>query len=185
MSRDILRGVTNRQMGLPFANPKPHATPGFRNRVRVAVSGPDGEVKQVTPWIDNIMCTFGLASLASMVGSGAGVNASTLISAMKIGTGTTAAASTDTSLVASSGSVVITAASLTKTNTAARTVEYQATFASNNPAGTATINEVGMYCNSTAESQLAARTVLTGANVVSKGASDVINVSYQIVFTTA
>lgn len=167
-----------------FKNPVPHAAPGLRSRVRLQVVGPDGKVKHTTPWSENIMCTFGLASLASMVGSGAGVNASTLISAAKIGTGTTAATSNDTSLVASTGSVAITAASMTKTNLGARTVEYQMTFASNNPAGAASITEVGLFCNSTADTQCAARTVLTGANSVNKGASDVINLSYQNIYTT-
>lgn len=181
----ILNGVTRPGPPAALKNPTPHGSGGLRQRARLAVVGPDGKVKHVTPWVENIACTFGLASLASMVGSGAGVNASTLISAMKIGTGTTAAASTDASLVASTGSVVITAASLTKTNLGNRTVEFQATFASNNPAGAASIQEVGMFCNSTADSQCAARTVLTGAQSVNKGASDAINVSYQLVWTTA
>jgi len=62
--------------------------------------------------------------------------------------------------VASTGSVTIGNASFTKSNLGARTVEYQATFGSGNPAGTAVINEVGIYLNSTAESQIAARIVL-------------------------
>lgn len=178
-----LAGITH--TGNPsFKNPAPHASPGFSNRVRLAVRGPDGRIKQRTPWQENIMATFGLASLASMVGSGAGVNASTLISTMKIGIGTTAATSTDSSLVASTAAVNITAASLTKTNLGNRTVEYQATFASSNPAGAASITEVGMFCNSTGDNQLAARTVL-GTNSVNKGASDQILISYDIVFTTA
>jgi hypothetical protein len=182
MSSKLL-GIT-RPGGRQTTNPPPHGAPGLRSRVRLAVVGPDGEIKKTTDWVENIMCTFGLASLASMVGSGAGVNASTLISACKIGTGTTAATSNDTSLVASSGSVVITAASMTKTNLGNRTVEYQHTFASNNPAGAAQITEVGLFCNSTADSQCAARTVLTGANSVNKGASDSINLSYDVIFTT-
>ncbi len=120
---NILKGLT-RPGNSPFKNPAPHAPGGMRNRIRVAVAGPDGQVKQMGEWAENIMNTFGLASLASMVGSGAGVNASTLVSAMKIGTGTTAATSTDASLVASTGSVVITAASLTKTNLGNRTAEW-------------------------------------------------------------
>ncbi len=180
---ELLGGIT-RPGRHDFTNPAPHATPGFVNRVRLAVQGPDGAIKEQTPWIENIRCTFGLASLASMVGSGAGVNASTLISTMKIGTGTTAATSTDSALANSTASVHITAASLTKTNLGNRTVEYQATFISSNPAGAAVINEVGMYCNSTADSQIAARTVL-GTNSVSKGASDQILISYDVVFTTA
>lgn len=178
-----LRGITC-SGHTPFRNPGKHAAPGLRSRVRLQVVGPDGVVKQTTPWVENIMCTFGLSSLASMVGSGAGVNASTLISACKIGTGTTAATSNDTSLVNSTGSVVITNAVMTKTNLGARTVEYQHTFSSNNPAGAAQITEVGLFCNSTADSQCAARTVLTGAQSVNKGASDQINLSYDVIFTT-
>lgn len=182
---EILEGVTRPGKRRPVVNPPPHGSGSWRQRSRLQVVGPDGRVKQTTPWHENIACTFGLASLASMVGSGAGVNASTLISMMKIGTGTTAATSNDTSLVASTGSVVITQASLTKTNLGNRTVEYQATFLSNNPAGAASIQEIGLFCNSTADSQCAARTVLTGANSVNKGASDQINASYQLIFTTA
>ncbi len=181
--KNVLKGIT-RPGRNDFTNPAPHATPGMTNRVKLAVQGPDGKIKEETPWMENIMCTFGLASLASMVGSGAGVNASTLVSSMRIGTGTTAATSNDTSLVASTAVVHITAASLTKTNLGNRTVEFQATFASNNPAGAAQINEVAMYCNSTAESQAAARSVL-GTASVNKGASDQILVSYDVVFTTA
>lgn len=181
----LLSGITRPSIGRgQFRNPDPHAPIQLQNRIRVAVRGPDGQIKQITPWVHNIMTTFGLASLASMVGSGAGVNASTLVSTMKIGTGTTAATSSDVSLVASTAAVHITAASLTKTNLGNRTVEYQATFASNNPAGAAQINEVALFCNSTADSQAAARTVL-GTNSVNKGASDTINVSYDVVFTTA
>lgn len=168
----------------PFKNPDPHSPINVGNRVRLRVVGPDGQIKAETPWVSNILTTFGLASLASMVGSSAGVNASTLVSAMRIGTGTTAAASTDTSLVASTGAVYITDASLTKTNLAARTVEYQATFASNNPAGAAQINEVALYANSTGDTQVVARTVL-GTASVNKGASDTMNASYQLRFTTA
>lgn len=186
MGRHFLDGLTRPgKSPAEFTNPVPHSPGGVQNRLRLQVIGPDGKVKQTVERYGNIANTFGLASLASMVGSGAGVNASTLVSVMKIGTGSTAATSTDAALVASTGSVVITAASLTKTNLGNRTVEYQATFASNNPAGAAQIQEVGLYCNSTADSQLLARIVLTGAQSVNKGASDSINVSYDTIYTTA
>jgi hypothetical protein len=48
---------------------------------------------------------------------------------------------------------------------------------------TATINEVALYCNSTADSQVFARAVL-GNISVSKGASDNINISYDVIMTT-
>ncbi len=183
----FLDGLTRGGYKGPPENPKPHAPLRIQNRIKLAVVGPDGVVKQETPWLHNIMTTFGLASLASRVGTASGANVNTtteFVSAMKIGTGTTAATSSDTSLVASTGSVTIGNASFTKTNLGNRTVEYQATFGSSNPAGSATITEVGLYLNSTAESQLAARTVL-GTASVNKGASDTIQVSYDTVYTTA
>ena len=68
-----------------------HSPVAMHNRVRMNVVGPDGAIKKDTGWMyGNIVNTFGLASLASMVGSGGGVNASTLVSVMSIGTGTTA-----------------------------------------------------------------------------------------------
>lgn len=182
-----LAGIT-RLGKCELINPATHAAPGWRSRVRAAVVAPDGTVKQRSPWVENIATTFGLASLASRVGTVSGANANTtteFVSAMKIGTGNTAAASTDTALVASTGSVTIGNASFTKTNTGNRSVEYRASFASDNPAGAAAITEVGLYLNSTADSQCAARTVLSGASSVNKGASDSIQISYQLIFTTA
>lgn len=184
----FLDGLTRAALSpAPLSNPSQHSPFRIQNRLRVRVTGPDGETKQETPWLNNIMTTFGLASLASRVGTASGANVNTtteFVSAMKIGTGTTAAASTETALVASTASVTIGNASFTKTNTGNRTVEYRATFASDNVAGTYVVNEVGLYLNSTADSQLAARSVL-GTASVNKGASDVINVSYQVIFTTA
>lgn len=182
----FLDGITQRVLiHKPPQNPKQHSPVAFQDRLRMQVVDPKGKIKEDTDWIyGNILNTFGLASLASMVGSGAGVNASTLVSAMKIGTGTTAETSTDSALVASTASVVITQASLTKTNLGNRTVEYQATFASNNVAGAYVINEVGLYCNSTADSQLLARKTL-GTASVNKGASDSLNISYDVIFTTS
>lgn len=196
---NILAGITkpHRPGFEPKAeNPKipgnlPHSGFHMKNRVRLEVVGPDektGEIvtKHRTPWSYNIMNTFGLDSLAAMIGSGAAKTASSWISACRIGTGTTAATSTDTSLVASTGSVVITAASMTNTYLTARTLEYKLTFASNNPAGAASIQEIALYCDSTATANnLAARSVLTGASSVNKGASDVIQASYDVLFTTA
>lgn len=185
MSHSILDGITRLGRRRGPSNPIPHSPVGMQSRLRLQVVGPDGKVKKDTGFIfGNVLNTFGLASLASMVGSGAGVNASTLVSAMKIGTGTTAETSTDAALAASTASVVITQASLTKTNLGNRTVEYQASYASNNPAGACVINEVGLYCNSTADSQLLARKTL-GTASVNKGASDTINCSYDVIFTTA
>jgi hypothetical protein len=186
MNSDILRGIT-RPGDCPLTNPEQHSPVGVTSRARLAVVGPDGEVKQMTPWVENILTTFGLASLASRVGtvSGANVNTSTeFVSAIKIGTSTTAATSTDTALNASTASITIGNASFTKSNLGNRTVEYQASFASNAPAGSAVINEIGLYLNSTADSQLLNHIVL-GTASVNKLASDTVNCSVDLVFVTA
>lgn len=184
---DFLAGITRGGAVKPPENPAQHCPMRLQNRIKIAVIKPDGTVRSETPWLHNIMTTFGLASMASRIGtvSGANVNTTTeFVSAMKIGTGTTAATSSDTSLVASTASVTIGNASFTKSNLGNRTVEYQASFPSNAPAGAAVISEVGLFLNSTADSQLAARTVL-GTASVNKLASDSLNISYDIIFTTA
>ncbi len=183
----ILDGITRPYALDPPVNPGEHSPVCITSRARIAVGPEGGPPRVTTPWVENILTTFGLASLASRVGtvSGANVNTSTeLVSAIKIGTSTTAATSSDTALNASTASITIGNASFTKSNLAARTVEYQATFASNNPAGTAVINEIGLYLNSTADSQLFNHIVL-GTASVNKLASDTISASVDIVFTTA
>ncbi len=183
---DFLRGIT-RPGDCPLENPDQHSPVGTRSRARLAVVGPDGAVKQMTPWVENVLTTFGLASLASRVGTTSGANANTtteLVSAIKIGTSTTAATSTDTALNASTASITIGNASFTKSNLGNRTVEFQASFASSNPAGSCVINEIGLYLNSTADSQLFNHIVL-GTASVNKLSSDTINASVDIVFTTA
>lgn len=185
--RSFLDGITRLGDLPPITNPDQHSPFGVTSRARLAVGPEGGPPREVTDWVENILTTFGLASLASRVGTASGANANTtteFVSAIKIGTSTTAATSTDTALNASTASVTMGNASFTKTNVGNRTVEYQATFASNNPAGTAQINEIGLYLNSTADSQLFNHIVL-GTASVNKLASDTISASVDIVFTTA
>jgi hypothetical protein len=59
----------------------------------------------------------------------------------------------------------------------------QATFASNNPAGAAAINEVGLFGGTALSGSMIARSVL-GAASINKGASDSIQITHQVVFTT-
>lgn len=200
---DFLNGITRAPKGLiPVTNPRkwdnadkiasetPELRLRVRGRARFTVIGPDerGDLvtKQETPWMDNILTTYGLASLASAIGSSAAVTASNWIQAIYIGTSATAPTSTDTSLGASTASLTIGNASFTKTNTGAMTVEYQATFASSNTSGSYTINEIGLYANSTGtelQNHICAHATLA-TNVV-KGASDVVQCSYDIIFTTS
>ena len=168
----------------------PEAILKVKGRARFKVVGPDEAgvlvTKQETPWFDNILTTYGLASMASAIGSSAAVTASNWIQAIYIGTSTTAPTSTDTILGASTASLTIGNASFTKTNLGNMTVEYQASWASNNPAGSCIIGEIGIYCNSTGtevQNKLAAHATL--ATQVSKGASDSTYSSYDVVWTTS
>jgi hypothetical protein len=168
-------------------NPRKHSPLAVQNRVRVQVVGPDEAGQIVTKSdqlaVGNIMNTYGLSRLVSLLAGGS-MNASDWIGGMRIGTDNTAAASNDSRLLASTGSVDLTDAA-DVTEAGARTLRCVATFASDNPAGAATIREIGIYASSNVTTGLVARKDLTGAESVNKGASDSINVSYDLVFTTA
>jgi len=168
-------------------NPRRHAPLGIQNRIHMQVVGPDefGNVitKEDKVMEGNIMATYGLSRLASLLAGGS-MNCSDWIGGMRIGTDNTAAASTDSRLSASTGSVDLTDAS-DVIEAGARTLRCVATFASDNPAGAAQIREIGIFASSNVTTGVVARKDLTGAESVNKGASDSINVSYDIVFTTA
>lgn len=169
-------------------NPRRHSPAGVQNRLRIQVVGPDANGNIVTKddktiEAGNIMATYGLSRLASLLAGGA-MDCSSWIAGMRIGTDNTAAASTDSRLLASTGSVDLTdAADITEAG--ARTLRCVATFASDNPAGAAQIREIGLYASSNVTTGIVARKDLTGAESVNKGASDSIQVSYDIVLTTA
>jgi hypothetical protein len=182
----VLRGIT-RPGRSDCQNPR-HTPAGVMNRARLEVVGPDpvtGELvtKHTGEWAYNVMATYGLSRLVSLLAGGA-LNASDWIGGLRIGTDNTAAASTDTRLLASTGSIDLTDAA-DVIEAGARTLRCVGTFASDNPAGAAQIREIGIYASSNVTTGLVNRIDLTGAQSVNKGASDSINVSVDVVFTTA
>lgn len=185
----ILDGITRnpRHGEGGITNPRKHSPVGMQNRIHIQVVGPDEHgvvvTKQDVVVDGNIMATYGLSKLVSHLAGGA-MNCSDWIGGMRIGTDNTGAASTDSRLLASTGSVDLTDAS-DVTEAGARTLRCVATFASDNPAGAASIREIGLYASSNVTTGCVARKDLTGAESVNKGASDSINVSYDVVFTTA
>lgn len=186
----LLDGLTRPCQPMPVKNPGRYQPGTVQNRVRLRVVGPNerGEIvtKETTPWYANILTTYGLASMASAIGSSAAVTASAWVQAIYCGTSATAPASTDSSLGGSTASITIGNNSFTKTNAGNMTVEYQCTFASSNTSGAYTIRELGLYCNSTGnqtQNNMAAHCTL--GTTVAKGASDVIQCSFQVIFTTA
>jgi hypothetical protein len=190
--QSILAGITranpNARPRTPQeVNPRHHSPMGVQNRVRVQVVGPDEHgnlvTKQDVSAVGNIMCTYGLSRIVALLAGGS-MDCSSWIGGMRIGTDNTAAASTDSRLLASTGSIDLTDAG-DVTEAGAQTLRCVGTFSSNNPAGAASIREIGIYASSAVTTGLVARKDLTGAQSVNKGASDSINVSYDIVFTTA
>lgn len=185
MSKHPLAGITRRGSS-DFSNPR-HTPIGVYNRARLQLVGPDEHGNIVTKhtgdWAQNVMATYGLSKLVSYLGAGT-VTVSDWIGGIRIGTDNTAASSTDTCLIASTASLAVTAAG-DVTEAGARTLRVVATFASSQPAGAAQIREIGLYASSNVTTGLVNRIDLTGAQSVNKGASDSVNVSIDIVFTTA
>lgn len=181
---NLLSGLTRKVFGgrKPVSNPGHHNPARMQNRIQVEVVGPDGKVKEYHDITGNIMATYGLNNIAELIATGG--EASSWCSAGAIGTSTTAASSTQTGLVASTGIVHVSQSSMDASDAGDRTLRYVMTFASNNPAGAAAINEVGIFGTNNATTRMLARSVL-GTASVNKGASDTINCSYDIVFTTA
>ena len=177
-----LEGITRPGWSDPI-NPGEHVPCPMRNRVIVEKHSPDGSSSRVIR-DGNIMSTYGLNNLAELVASGTQAYSASngWIRVMAVGTGTTAAASTDVTLANSTASVHISAASMVASDAGARTLQYNATF---DDANAYTINEVGLFGTNDATGSAVARTVLAASDQVVKGTGDTVNVSYQVIFTTA
>jgi hypothetical protein len=180
----ILKGLTNRDTNpsVAISNPGHHSPFVMHNFGTIQVVGPDGNIKERKCWSENIACTQGLVTLAKLVATGG--EASGWISAAAIGTDTTAANSTQSTLGASTAIVHRSQASMVGSDAGNMTAAFNLTFASNNPAGAAAIHEIGLFGTNAATNKCVARKVL-GTASVNKGASDVINATYSLVFTTA
>lgn len=176
---DFLNGITHGEDNWIPVNPVVHNPVVVQNKVKTVVRGPDGEVKQEQIAVGNICCTYGLNRLCELVATGG--DASNWFGGMRIGTDNTAEASTQNALLASTGSVALTDASrvIDLGNMSLRAL---ATFASDNPAGAASIREIGIYASSNVTTGLINRKVLAGAESIAKGASDSIEVSFDLIF---
>lgn len=187
----ILEGLTHprrRPREDSPSNPRKHSPVSVQNRVRIQVVGPNeaGEIVTKHDRVSeegNIMATYGLSRLVALLAGGS-MNCSDWIGGMRIGTDNTAAASTDSRLLQSTASVDLTDAG-DVTEAGARTLRCVATFASDNTTGSYQVREIGIYASSNVTTGLVCRKDLTGAESVNKGASDAINVSYDLIFTTA
>ena len=122
----------------------------------------NGEVVKEVP---NLVVTTGKNYVASRMKDAT----ATAMSHMAVGTGSTAAAAADTALGSESARVA-----LTSTTVSTNTVSYVATFPAGT--GTASLTEAGLL-NAASSGTMLCRTVFA---VVSKGASDVMTVTWSI-----
>ena len=122
----------------------------------------NGEVVKEVP---NLVVTTGKNYVASRMKDAT----ATAMSHMAVGTGSTAAAAADTALGSEAARVA-----LTSTTVSTNTVSYVATFPAGT--GTASLTEAGIL-NAASSGTMLCRTVFA---VVSKGASDVMTVTWSI-----
>lgn len=118
----------------------------------------------------NLVVNTGLAYITSRMKD----VTTTAVSHMALGTGTTNAAGSQTTLVTEAGRVVLTSTTIVTTTVTNDSIQYVGTF----PAGTATgaITEAGLF-NAASAGTMVARTVFS---VINKGALDSLVVTWKI-----
>lgn len=180
----FLSGITRSgRVAARATNPGDHWPVLAKDRVILERRSPGGKVKRIVRE-GNILTTYGLNDLAEKLATSTiAFNATNgWIWAGAVGTSTTAAASTDTGLIASTAIVHLSAASMVGSDAGARTLQYNMTFDDSNAY---TINEVGLFGTDSATTRAVARSVLAASDQVVKGTGDTVIVSYQIIFSTA
>lgn len=130
----------------------------------IVLKGPDGKVKDQRK-IFNLVVTIGLGFIASRMKDAT----ATAMSHMAVGTDNTAAGLAQTTLIAETARVALSA-----TTVLTNTITYDATY----PAGTGTgaLVEAGIF-NATPAGTMLSRTVFS---VVNKGALDTMTISWVI-----
>ena len=143
-----------------FKNDKTKAT----GKLTVEIKNKQGEVIDVRE-VKNLVVDDGLEYIASRMKD----TSSTAMSHMAIGTGSTAAAASDTALGTEAARVA-----LTSTTVTANAVAYVASFGAGT--GTGAITEAGIL-NASSGGSLLCRTVFS---VVNKGASDSMTITWTV-----
>ena len=137
----------------------------------IQVFDENGKLKEERE-VNNLITNLGLAHIASRLKDAT----SAVMSHMAIGTGTTAAAVTQTTLVTEAGRVAYDSSALVTTNVANDSIQYTATFPSGT--GTGAITEAGLFNASGANAgTMFSRTVF---GVVTKQATDSLVITWKI-----
>lgn len=173
----ILDGIT-RSGHSGMTNPAPHSPMRIQNKIHFDVVGPDGKIKQSVRDVENIAVTYGMTQLGKLMATSTAAGSS-FAQTMAIGTGTTAAASTQSGLIASTQLC----GAFSRSDFGNMTARYLGTFSSDGNASS--IQEIGIFASNVGNNSMICRSVLTGTQSVNRGSQDQINVSYDLVVTTA
>lgn len=132
--------------------------------LKITVTNPEGNVKQEVV-VPNLVVTTGKNLIASRLKD----TTDAAMSHMAIGTGSTAAAASDTALGSEAGRVA-----LTSTTVTTNSVAYVASFGAGT--GTGAITEAGLL-NASSSGTLLCRTVFS---VINKGAADTLGITWTV-----
>jgi|TARA_B100000900_G_scaffold383002_1_gene370601 hypothetical protein len=131
----------------------------LKGKLAIAING------EVVQEVDNLVVTAGKGYVASRIKDAS----ATAMSHMEIGSGSTAAAASDTALGSALGRV-----SLTSTNVSSAVVTYVATFGAGT--GTGAVTEAGLF-NASSGGTMLCRTVFS---VVNKGSADSMTITWTV-----
>lgn len=136
--------------------------------VSLVLTDETGQVKDTQT--HNMIMQVGLAYITSRMKDAT----ATAMSHMAVGTGTTAAANSQTALVTESARVALTSTTQVTTTTTNDAIQYVATF--NPGTATAAITEAAIL-NAASAGTMLARTVFS---VINKGANDTLTITWKI-----
>ncbi len=131
----------------------------LKGKLAIAING------EVVQEVDNLVVTAGKGYVASRIKDAT----ATAMSHMEIGSGSTAAAASDTALGSALGRV-----SLTSTSVSNAVVTYVATFGAGT--GTGAVTEAGLF-NASSGGTMLCRTVFS---VVNKGSADSMTITWTV-----
>jgi hypothetical protein len=131
----------------------------LKGKLAIAING------EVVQEVDNLVVTAGKGYVASRIKDAS----ATAMSHMEIGSGSTAAAASDTALGSALGRV-----SLTSTSVSSAVVTYVATFGAGT--GTGAVTEAGLF-NASSGGTMLCRTVFS---VVNKGSADSMTITWTV-----
>lgn len=148
-----------------------------RGFIRLKIRGVDGQIREDTGFMENVITNTGLAAMAGLVGNVGGISAFTYLA---VGSDPTAASASQTALQAEISTAGLSRASATvtrsTTNQTNDTLEFDKTWSAS---GAITVEEIGVFNDASAGIMLARK--VTGTKTLANG-EDLI-AEYKIIFT--